>query len=64
MGQLQSSQWRAGQGERLWLSALVDALELVSQSPRAADIDTLATLRAQLALPAQSGFARRANLLN
>ena len=64
MGQLQSSQWRVGQGERLWLSTLVDAMERVSRSPRAADTDTLAALRAQLALPAQSGFASPLKLLN
>jgi len=64
MGQLQSSQWRAGQGERLWLSALVGAMEQVSRSPRAADTDTLAALRAQLALPARPAFASPVKMLN
>ena len=59
-GQLQSSSsrfsWRGGQGERLWLAALVDAMEEVGQPARRGepcDPHALKALRAQLALPAQ-----------
>jgi hypothetical protein len=52
--------WRGGRDERLWLSALVDAMEQASLSERRAepcDGRTLAALRAQLALPAATRFA-------
>lgn len=45
-------------GERLWLSALVETMEQVGEGVRQpCDSKTLKTLRAQLALPAQPGFA-------
>jgi hypothetical protein len=56
-GQLQSSlQWRGGHGERLWLSALVHAMEEAARPERRdepCDIHALKALRAQLALPSQ-----------
>jgi len=54
MGQ-QMRPWRSGDGERLWLSTLVDTMETVSRPDvRAAPCDRriLAALRAQLARPA------------
>jgi len=63
--QLQSSCWRGTDGERLWLSALVEAMERVAVQ-RADPIDgqALAALRAQLALPAQPHFASPFSLRN
>jgi hypothetical protein len=64
MGQrLQASQfrtsqfqdWRSGDGEKLWLSMLIDAMEQVSRpESRSAPCDrtVLVALRAQLARPA------------
>jgi hypothetical protein len=59
--------WKSGNGERLWLSMLVDAMEQVSRpevraKPR--DEPTLAGLRAQLALPASIHFASPFSLRN
>jgi hypothetical protein len=59
--------WSAGNGERLWLSMLIDAMEQVSRpEPRAKPCDgaTLASLRAQLALPASIRFASPFSLRN
>ena len=59
--------WRGGRDERLWLSALVDAMEQASLSERRAepcDGRTLAALRAQLALPAATRFASSFALRN
>ncbi|MBI5319213.1 transcriptional regulator [Bradyrhizobium sp.] len=68
MGQkFQVSFRRGGHGERLWLSALVDAMEQVSQPPprpEACDGRRLAALRAQLALPAQMRFTSPFSLRN
>jgi len=57
--------WRGGRDERLWLSALVDAMEQASER-RAERYDdrTLATLRAQLALPAAKRFSSSFSLRN
>jgi len=55
--QLQS--WRSGDGERLWLSMLIDTMEQVSRPEfrgLACDPSILVALRAQLARPA-SGYA-------
>ncbi len=49
--------WRSGDGERLWLSMLVDAMEELSRPEfRAAHCDSavLAEVHAQLARPASS----------
>jgi len=49
--------WRSGDGERLWLSMLIDTMEEISRPElRAApcDISVLAALRAQLARPASA----------
>jgi hypothetical protein len=61
MGQrLQASQfqdWRSGDGEKVWLSMLIDAMEAVSRPElRSAPCDrtVLAALRAQLARPASA----------
>jgi hypothetical protein len=54
MGQ-QLQPWRTGDGERLWLSMLIDTMEEVSRPQlRAADCDrsVLAEVIAQLARPA------------
>ena len=59
--------WRGGRDERLWLSALVDAMEQASRSEQRAepcDGRTLAALRAQLALPAATRFASSFSLRN
>jgi hypothetical protein len=58
---------RAGNGERLWLSTLIDTMEQVSQAQRRAepcDGRMLAALRAQLALPAATRFASSFSLRN
>ena len=62
--QFQIFSWR--DGERLWLAALVDAMEEVALRRRAEACDTeaLSTLRAQLALPAQIRFASPFSLCN
>ena len=47
--------WRSGDGERLWLSMLIDAMEAVSRPEIRAipcDPQILIALRAQLARPA------------
>ena len=63
--QFHSSSWRGGHGERLWLSALVDAMEQVAQQPgQRADAEALRVLRAQLALPMQPRFASPFSLRN
>ena len=59
--------WRGGDGERLWLAALVEAMEDVAQPARRgepSDGPTLAAFRAQLALPAQPRFASPFSLRN
>jgi hypothetical protein len=58
---------KAGDGERLWLSTLVDAMERLSRPElRAKPSDGLALekLRAQLALPASIRFASPFSLRN
>ena len=55
-----SQSWCGSRNERLWLSALVEAMERASLSERRAepcDGRTIAALRAQLALPAATRFA-------
>jgi hypothetical protein len=64
---LQSSSWRGGHGERLWLSTLVETMEQVGQPARRAepcDAQALKAMRAQLALPAQLRFASPFSLRN
>jgi hypothetical protein len=59
--------WRTGDGERLWLSILIDTMEQVSRPElRAKPCDgaALAGLRAQLALPASVRFASPFSLRN
>ena len=59
--------WKAGNGERLWLSMLIDTMEQVSRPElRAKPCDglVLAKLRAQLALPASIRFASPFSLRN
>jgi hypothetical protein len=59
--------WKAGSGERLWLSMLIDAMEQASDPElRAKPCDgvVLAALRAQLALPASVRFASPFSLRN
>jgi len=56
MGQ-QLRTWRSGNGQRLWLSMLIDAMEEVSRPDlRAVPCDgrLLAAVRAQLARPASA----------
>jgi hypothetical protein len=65
--QLQFSSWRGGDSERLWLAALVDAMEKVSQPAKRlepCDSWTLAAFRAQLALPAQVRFGSSFSMRN
>jgi hypothetical protein len=60
--QIQSSSWRGGHGERLWLSTLVETMKQVGQPPRRTepcDAQVLKALRAQLVLPAQLRFPSR-----
>jgi hypothetical protein len=48
-------QWRSGDGERLWLLALIDAMERVSRRdarPVPCDRRVLAAVKVQLACPA------------
>jgi hypothetical protein len=65
MGQ-QVGQWRSGDGQRLWLSMLVDTMEAISRSELPGSPigpSVLIALEAQLARPAsayaQSGFSLR-----
>jgi hypothetical protein len=54
MGQ-QLQSWRSGNGQNLWLSRLIDAMEKVSRPEYRAvpcDRSVLAAVRAQLARPA------------
>jgi len=54
MGQ-QLQPWRSGEGEKLWLSMLIDAMEEISRPEFRAvpcDQSVLAAVRAQLARPA------------
>jgi len=54
MGQ-QIQEWRSANGQRLWLSMLIDTMEAISRPERRAvpcDDQLLATVRAQLARPA------------
>jgi hypothetical protein len=54
MGQ-QVGQWRSGQGQKLWLSMLVDTMEALSRSElRGSPVSSsvLTALKAQLARPA------------
>jgi hypothetical protein len=56
MGQ-QLQSWRSADGERLWLSMLIDAMEDVSRPElrgTACDPSLLVALRAQLARPASA----------
>jgi hypothetical protein len=59
--------WKAGNGERLWLSMLIDAMEQASRPELRAkpcDERALAGLRVQLALPASVRFASPFSLRN
>jgi hypothetical protein len=59
--------WRGGRDERLWLSALVEAMEQASLPGRRTepcDGRTIAALRAQLALPAATRFSSSFALRN
>jgi hypothetical protein len=59
--------WTAGNGQRLWLSMLIDTMEQVSRPElRAKPCDgvTLAALRAQLSLPASARFGSCFSLRN
>lgn len=59
--------WRGGHGERLWLAALVEAMEDVAQPARRGkpcDDRTIAAFRAQFALPAQPRLASPFSLRN
>ena len=59
--------WRSGDGQKLWLSMLVDAMEQIARPELRAkpcEEPTLAGLRAQLALPASIRFASPFSLLN
>jgi hypothetical protein len=67
MGQ-QAQPWRSGDGEKLWLSMLIETMEKIARREfRAAPCDrlVLAKVRAQLARPASpyppgaSGFSLR-----
>lgn len=58
------SSWLEGHGERMWLAALVEAMEEAARRPEACDAPQLAALRAQLALPAQPRFASPFSLRN
>ena len=63
MGQ-QLQPWRSGNGERLWLSMLIDAMEKVSRPESArvpCDPSVLAAVRAQLARPASPYRLRRSD---
>ena len=56
MGQ-QIQEWRSANGQRLWLSMLIDTMEAISRPELRAvpcDDQLLATVRAQLARPALS----------
>jgi hypothetical protein len=56
MGQ-QIQGWRSANGQRLWLSMLIDTMEAISRPELRAvpcDDQLLATVRAQLARPAQA----------
>lgn len=58
MGQ-QIQGWRSANGQRLWLSMLIDAMEEISRPEmRAVPCETqlLAAMRAQLARPAQAAM--------
>ncbi|MGL6060831.1 MAG: hypothetical protein ACRC1G_09090 [Bradyrhizobium sp.] len=62
---LHSSSWRGGRDQRLWLSALVDAMEQVArQQARRADVEELKAFRTQLALPGQPRFSSPFSLRN
>ena len=53
----QTKTWRSGDGERVWLSMLIDTMEEVSRSQARSvpcDPAILIALRAQLARPASS----------
>jgi biotin-(acetyl-CoA carboxylase) ligase len=66
MGQ-QLQSWRSGDGERLWLSMLVAAMEKTS-SPDFVDIAcstaVLASVQAHLAQPASRGYVSPYSLRN
>ena len=54
MGQ-QLQPWRSGNGEKLWLSMLIDAMDEVARPElraRSCDLAVLAAVSAQLARPA------------
>jgi len=65
--QVRFSYLSSGRSERLWLSALVQAMEQASHPARRAepcDSKTLKALRAQLVLPAQPSFPSSFSLRN
>jgi hypothetical protein len=51
MGQ-QLQPWRSGDGEKLWLSMLIDTMEEISRRAVPCDPSVVAAVRAQLARPA------------
>jgi hypothetical protein len=56
MGQ-QLNTWRSGSGQRVWLSRLIETMEVISRPEIRAvpcDISVLSALRAQLARPASA----------
>jgi hypothetical protein len=57
---IRSSRWRSGDGEKLWLSMPIDAMEEVARPELRSlpcEAATLLALRAQLARPASSHAA-------
>jgi hypothetical protein len=64
--QFQQNSWRGADGEQVWLSALVDAMEQIAQPRRVAPDDSrvLVALRAQLALPTPTRLASPFSLRN
>jgi hypothetical protein len=66
MGQ-QFQQWRSGDGQKLWLSMLVDTMEAISRSElRSLPLNpsVLIAVEAQLARPASSYAHSRFSLRN
>ena len=64
--QFQQNSRRGADGEQVWLSALVDAMEQIAQPRRVAPDDSrvLVALRAQLALPTPTRLASPFSLRN
>ena len=61
----QITSWREGNAERLWLCALVDAMEEVAlKRAEPCDPEAISALRVQLAFPTQVRFASPFSLRN